>query len=110
MKEFSKYELAAIKRTAQTVKPLLAKVAKINEKIAALEQEKSDVENSIRIWETPIKEMSGGYTSTEILNKSEDISEENITEVEFEETKVIDSPNLHVGNKEYNYQTKPFEA
>ena len=85
MKEFSKYELAAIKRTAQTVKPLLAKVVKINEKIAVLEQEKINIESNINMWENPIKEVSGGFTSTEILNQS---IENQITTVKLEEPQV----------------------
>lgn len=58
-KEFSKFEIAAIKRTAQTCAGMIAKFDKLSEKIANLQAEKESIERQIAQWDAPIVEMTG---------------------------------------------------
>ena len=58
-KEFSKFEIAAIKRTAQTCAGMIAKFDKLSEKIAILQAEKESIERQIAQWDAPIIEMTG---------------------------------------------------
>lgn len=58
-KEFSKFEIAAIKRTAQTCAGMIAKFDKLAEKIAILQAEKESIERQIAQWDAPIVEMTG---------------------------------------------------
>lgn len=69
--EFSRYELAAIKRTAQNVKMLRNKLAKVTEKYYQIASEKEGLEEEIKNWETPILKKYG-FTSEEILSGEAD--------------------------------------
>lgn len=103
MKELSKFELAAVKRTAASVKPLLNKVKKLEEKKVALEQEISQIHTLINQWEAPVLTMTGGFTSSQVLNGEMDsfvataeetiscdiVTEENIEEVTTEEIPMV---------------------
>lgn len=60
--------MAAVKRTAQNTKKLVAQREKINEKMRALAAELIGINKQIDAWETPIKEMTGGYTSEQIIS------------------------------------------
>ena len=66
--------MAAVKRTAKDVKTKCDKVAKINEKILALANEKAAVEAEIAMWEHPIV-SKWGYTSTQIIEMDGEIPE-----------------------------------
>ena len=68
MKELSKFELAAVKRTAQNVSMQRRKKAKLETKIAELQAELDTVNVVIDSFEAPVIKMSGGFTSEEILN------------------------------------------
>lgn len=57
--EFSKFEVASIKRTAQNCAGMIAKFEKLNEKIAILQAEKEKVEQMINNWDAPIVAMTG---------------------------------------------------
>lgn len=59
--EFSKFEIAAIKRTAQNCAGMIAKFEKLSEKIATLQAEKESVERQIAQWDSPIVEMTGSH-------------------------------------------------
>lgn len=72
MKELSKFELATVKRTAKSVKMQRDKKAKLEEKIAGLQQELDTVNSIIDSFEEPIKKMTGGFTSEEVLNGTYD--------------------------------------
>ena len=72
MKELSKFELATVKRTAKSVKMQRDKKAKLEEKIAKLQQELDTVNSIIDSFEEPIKKMTGGFTSEEVLNGTYD--------------------------------------
>lgn len=57
--EFSKFEIASIKRTAQSCGGMIAKFEKLNEKIAILQAERDKVEQMINSWDAPIVAMTG---------------------------------------------------
>jgi uncharacterized coiled-coil DUF342 family protein len=69
MKEFSKFEIASIKRTAQNVSAMMSKRNKLNEKIAKLTEERDKIQSSIDAWEAPIKVLSGGLTTEQLVDK-----------------------------------------
>lgn len=67
MKELSRFELAIIKRTAQNTKSLRAKRDKLVEKIEKAQEELGVINEAIEGFEAPIKTMTGGFTSEEVL-------------------------------------------
>lgn len=66
--EFSKFEIAAIKRTAQTCSGIIAKFEKLNEKIATLQAEKDKTKQMIDQWDAPIVAMTG-YHIMDLVEK-----------------------------------------
>ena len=69
--ELSRYEIASIKRTAQNVKMLRNKLAKVTEKWEKIDAEKKALTEEIENWETPILKKYG-FTSEEILSGEAD--------------------------------------
>ena len=69
MKKFSKIEIAVIKRTAQNVATYVQKKEALDKKIAALEEEKAALQPLIDVFQGPIKEMTGGYTTEDLVIK-----------------------------------------
>ena len=67
----NRYEIASIKRTAQNVKMLRNKLAKVTEKYNKIASEKTGLEEEIENWETPILKKYG-FTSEEILSGEAD--------------------------------------
>lgn len=59
--------MAAVKRTAQNTKRLVNQREKVNAKIRELAAELVGINEQIDAWETPIKTMTGGYTSEECI-------------------------------------------
>ena len=59
--------MAAVKRTAQTTKNLVAQREKVNARMRELAAELISINNQIDAWETPIKVMTGGWTSEQCL-------------------------------------------
>lgn len=100
--ELTRFEMAAIRRTAQNIKTMVDKRDKLTERIEKLSNELTDVVEMIDMWEAPVKKMTGGYTSEQVLSgfmeedlkrideensKSEEVeldSEESEAEVDFE--------------------------
>ena len=68
-KNFSKIEIAVIKRTAQNVAQFVTKKEKLNAKIAELEAEKTSLQPIIDSFQGPIKEMTGGYTTEDLVTR-----------------------------------------
>ena len=62
MKEFSKFELARLKRTAQNVDGYLKTKAKLNEKIAELKAQLEEVQKNIELTDAPTVAMTGYHT------------------------------------------------
>lgn len=69
--ELSRFELAAVKRTAQNVKMLRNKLTKVTEKYNQIASEKAGLEEEIENWETPILKKYG-FTSEQILSGEAD--------------------------------------
>lgn len=69
--ELSRYELAAVKRTAQIIKPKKAKMAKLITKRDAIDNEISALQSEIDLWEAPII-TKHGYSSEQILSGEAD--------------------------------------
>lgn len=67
MKELSRFELAIVRRTAQNTKSLRTKRDKLVEKIEKAQEELTTINEAIEGFEAPIKTMTGGFTSEEVL-------------------------------------------
>lgn len=68
MKKLSKFEMAAVKRTAQNVKGMRKRKAKLEEKQSELTKEINDLDEMISNWELPIVKLTDGFTSEQVLN------------------------------------------
>lgn len=68
-KKFSKIEIAAIKRTAQNVATFVTKKERLDAKIAELEAEKASLQPMIDAFQGPIKDMTGGYTTEDLVTR-----------------------------------------
>lgn len=68
-KKFNKIQIAAIKRTAQNVAQFTTKKEKLDAKIAELEAEKAALQPMIDAFQGPIKEMTGGYTTEDLVKR-----------------------------------------
>lgn len=69
MKKFSKFEIATIKRTAQSVNPMVSKKAKLKEQIDALQAEYDQLNTMQEQYEASIKTMTGGYGTEDLVDK-----------------------------------------
>lgn len=74
MKELSRFELAIVKRTAQNTKTLRTKRDKLFAKIEESQKELEKVLNAIEGFEAPIRELTGGFTSEEVLNGAMEVA------------------------------------
>lgn len=66
--ELTKNEYAAIKRIATTVKTLNSKKAALQAKINIMLADIKRIDNEINNWELPVKNMTGGFTSDQVLD------------------------------------------
>ncbi len=67
MKEFSKFQVATLKRVAQSVSPLVRAKEKLVNQITECEQELKSIQIQIDAFQGPIKEMTGGYTTEDLV-------------------------------------------
>ena len=74
--------MAAVKRTAQNTKKLVAQREKVNARMRELAAELISINNQIDAWETPIKVMTGGWTSEQCLAYEGNLPENQETNVE----------------------------
>lgn len=68
-KTFTAREIAQIKRTAQNVYPIVAKRDRILAKVKALYDDLSVLDAQIDAWEMGVKAMTGGYTTTQLVDR-----------------------------------------
>lgn len=68
-KKLNQMQLGIVKRIAQNVNGNFEKVAKLNEKIAALVEERDTLQTMIDEMEAPVIRMTGGYKSTDLYDK-----------------------------------------
>lgn len=90
MKELSRTELATVKRTAANVKTFRVKKARLEAQKAKIDAELESVNRSIDLFEQPIIEVTGGFTSEQVLNGEMELamsqSVESPSEAPVEET------------------------
>lgn len=86
-KELSRFEIAIVKRTAQNTKALRTKRDKAKARIEALTTELQEIEAVIEKFEAPVKEITGGLTSEEVLAElaKAEAAEENVETTTSEE-------------------------
>ena len=83
MKQLNRMEMAIVKRTAKNTQSLRTKRDKIAKLLSEKQQEFQTIVDTIEKFEAPIREMTGGYSSEEVLNNSlEKVSEEEENSVE----------------------------
>ena len=123
MKELSRTELATVKRTAANVKTFRTKKAKLEAQRAKIETELESINKSIDLFEQPIIEVTGGYTSEQVLNGEMDAAlnqlkapessvEEELsqTNTDTEDTTGVEESNLEeVENNVESINPLPFE-
>ena len=68
-KEFSKFFIASLKRTAQNVYPLVRRKTKLLEEIAEKQAELVSIQAQIEGYQVPIKEATGGYTTEDLITR-----------------------------------------
>lgn len=69
MKEISIRQMAQIKRTAQNVQPMVTKIKNLEEKIKVLQEEINMYNTQVDAWESAVKALTGGYTSSDLVTK-----------------------------------------
>lgn len=67
--DFSKFEIAAIKRTAQNVNPMVTRRIKLEEKIREMEEECKKLREMQEQYESSIRNMTGGYSTEDLVEK-----------------------------------------
>lgn len=75
----NRFQMAAVKRTAQNTKKLCSQRDKVNAKMRELAAELIEINNQIDAWESPIKVMTGGYTSEQVISWNGEIPETEAT-------------------------------
>ena len=74
-KEFSKFFIASLKRTAMNVSPLVRRKQKLLAEIAEREEELKSIQMQIETFETPIKEVTGGYGTEDLVVRVVEITD-----------------------------------
>lgn len=98
MNKLSKTEIATIKRIYSIVHSYKVKAAKLTSKKEELEEEINKLEETIRKFEAPIIEMTGGYNSEEYINMLNSPEEVEIIEPESEYEEEYEEPESPMGN------------
>lgn len=68
-KEFSKFFIASLKRTAQNVQPLVRRKTKLLNQIEEMREELCSLQAQIDGYQIPIKEVTGGYTTEDLVKR-----------------------------------------
>lgn len=108
--ELSRYELAAVKKTAQIIKPKRAKLSKLFTKRKEIDEQINDLQREIDLWEAPII-TKHGYSSEQILSGEADSMEETLKNMEpanLEEVSSSEPLDLAAAPSDY-IPTDPFE-
>ena len=74
-KEFSKFFIASLKRTAMNVSPLVRRKQKLLAEIAEREAELNSIQVQINTFETPIKEVTGGYGTEDLVIRTVEVTD-----------------------------------
>ena len=108
MKELSRTELATVKRTAANVKTFRTKKAKLEAQRAKIETELESINKSIDLFEQPIIEVTGGFTSEQVLNGEMNIEHEELPENNMVDDSPLDEYLLEPIDDDVQ-NTSPFE-
>ena len=73
-KEFSKFFVASLKRTAQNVSPLVRRKQKLQAEIAEREEELKAIQVQLDTCEAPIKEATGGYSTEDLVVRTVEVT------------------------------------
>lgn len=68
-KEFSKFFVASLKRTAQNVSPLVRRKQKLTEMIEKAQEEIESLTKEINSYQTPIMEATGGFGVEDLVER-----------------------------------------
>lgn len=68
-KEFSKFFVGTLKRTAQSVSPLVIKKQKLLAKKKEIDAELEFIQEQIEQYDAPIKKVTGGYGSEDLIER-----------------------------------------
>lgn len=122
-KEFTKFEKARIKRTAQNVDQYVSKKSKLLTKIAEMTSEVENLQQMIDLSDAPVKLMTGGYgveqlvkkvvTPTDKLDKNGNVIKVTSFEFLYPDTiipPVIEVPNMPERGNDYDADTEVVEA
>ena len=74
-KEFSKFFIASLKRTAQNASPLVRKKQKLQAEIAEREEELKSLQIQIDAHEAPIKEATDGYGTEDLIIRTVEVTD-----------------------------------
>lgn len=74
-KEFSKFFIASLKRTAQNVSPLVRRKQKLQAEIADREAELESIQKQLETYEAPIKEATGGYSTEDLIVRTVEVTD-----------------------------------
>ena len=74
-KEFSKFFVASLKRTAQNVSPLVRRKQKLQAEIAEREEELKSIQVQLDTYEAPIKEATGGYSTEDLVVRTVEVTD-----------------------------------
>lgn len=112
MKELSRLEIATCKRTAASVKIWRTQLAKKKAKRDELNVEIESLEATIAKFEAPIVELTGGFTSEEVLNGTMEATMNSIqpSAVEEEKEEKKESVADMIDNGEYAETVLPYLA
>ena len=68
-KEFSKFFIASLKRTAQNVQPLVKRKVKLLNQLGEMREELCSLQAQIDGYQVPIKEVTGGWTTEDLVER-----------------------------------------
>lgn len=74
-KEFSKFFIASLKRTAQNVSPLVRRKQKLQAEIVDREKELESIQKQLETFEAPIKEATGGYSTEDLIVRTVEVTD-----------------------------------
>ena len=68
MKQLTRNDMAAVKRVYSCITPLKKKRSSLEKKLNDILEQIDEIDRRIDGWEAPVKEMTGWFTSDDILH------------------------------------------
>lgn len=76
-KEFNKFAVATIKKTASIVSSQVIKKNKLKAKMEEIAEQIAQIEREQEIWEAPIRKMTGGFSTEDLVERVVDTTGKN---------------------------------